>query len=165
MEEFLKTEWFIVFLIIIAFTLAIIIFALYCKLNNLSRNYKKFISKFEQGTSIEEDLENYAYKVNKVEEQYAKMNGDIVEIKNKMNTCIKKVGVVRYNAFEDVGSNLSFVVALLNEKNDGITLNGIYARESSNIFAKPIENGKSKYAISNEENEAIKKAIENEGIK
>ena len=67
----------------------------------------------------------------------------------------------RYNAFKDTGSDLSFTLALLDEKNDGIVLNGIYARDSSNIYAKPIEKGESKYILSNEEKEAINRAINN----
>ncbi len=75
----------------------------------------------------------------------------------------EKVGIVRYNAFQDTGSDLSFALALLDEKNNGVVLNGIYSREMSNIYAKPVENGKSKYTISEEENLAIEKAINGDG--
>ena len=49
---------------------------------------------------------------------------------------------------------------MLDENNSGVVLNGIYSREMSNIYAKPVENGKSKYTISEEEMEAIEKAVE-----
>ena len=71
------------------------------------------------------------------------------------------IGLVRYNAFKDTGSDLSFTLALLNEENTGIVLNGIYSREMSNIYAKPVEKGKSTYTLSEEENQAINKAINN----
>ena len=77
-----------------------------------------------------------------------------------MSKTIKKVGIVRYNAFKDTGSDLSFALALLNDNNDGVVLNGIYSREMSNIYAKPIKGGKSTYTISDKEQEAINKAIE-----
>ena len=67
--------------------------------------------------------------------------------------------MVRYNAFKDVGSDLSFALALLDEQNNGIVLNGIYSRDMSNIYAKPIENGKSTYVVSEEEAQAIQKAM------
>ena len=165
MEEFIKSEWLGFLLLIVFVILVIVVTVLLYKFNNLSKKYKKFISKFENGSNIEENLENYEYKVRKVEERYAKIDGDIADINTEISKCIKKVGIVRYNAFEDVGSNLSFVVALLNDNNNGIVLNGIYARESSNIFAKPIENGECSYVMSNEEKDAIKKAINSEGIK
>ena len=52
---------------------------------------------------------------------------------------------------------------MLNDNNDGVVLNGIYSREMSNIYAKPIKAGKSKYTISEQEQEAIDKAIESNG--
>ena len=51
-------------------------------------------------------------------------------------------------------------LALLNKNNDGVVLNGIYSREMSNIYAKPIKNAESTYTLSNEEKEAIKRAVE-----
>ena len=60
---------------------------------------------------------------------------------------------------ENNGSNLSFALAILNEHNTGIVLNGIYGRDTSNIYAKPIVEGKCEYALSNEEKDALDKAI------
>ena len=74
--------------------------------------------------------------------------------------CIQKVGIVRYSAFQDTGSDLSFSLALLDEKDNGVVMNGIYSREMSNIYAKPVEAGKSSYTLSEEEQQAIKKAME-----
>ena len=65
-----------------------------------------------------------------------------------MALCIQKIGIVRYSAFRDTGSDLSFTLAMLDENNDGVVLNGIYSREISNIYAKPVKNGKSEYTIS-----------------
>ena len=70
--------------------------------------------------------------------------------------------LMKYNAFKDVGSDLSFALAILNNQNDGIVLNGIYSRETSNIYAKPVIKGESTYTLSEEEKEAIKKAINQE---
>lgn len=130
------------------------------RMSNLNKKYKEFMKKLGNGKNIEEDLEAYMYRVNKVEEQ----NVDIIErcksIEKQVMKSIQKVGIVRYNAYEDTGSNLSFALAMLDESNNGIVLNGIYSREMSNIYAKPIENGKSSYAISEEEQQAINKAIQ-----
>ena len=54
---------------------------------------------------------------------------------------LKKIGLIRYNAYKDTGSNLSFALAILNENDTGIVLNGIYGRDTSNIYAKPVVNG------------------------
>ena len=71
--------------------------------------------------------------------------------------------MVRYNAFKDTGSDLSFTLALLDEHNDGVVLNGIYSREMSNIYAKPVKNGTSTYTMSDEERQAVQKAINSDG--
>ena len=74
-----------------------------------------------------------------------------------MKKSIQKVGIIRYNAYKDTGSDLSFTLALLDENNNGVVLNGIYSREMSNIYAKPIENGKSTYTLSDEEQKGDRK--------
>ena len=61
-------------------------------------------------------------------------------------------GFAKFLAFlSDNGSDLSFALALLDNQNNGVLLNGIYSREMSNIYAKPIYNGESPYALSEEE--------------
>ena len=100
------------------------------------------------------------YKVERVEKQNAEILGSIDKIKKDQKQVIQKVGMVRYSAFQDTGSDLSFTLALLDKNNNGVVLNGIYSREMSNIYAKPVENGKSTYTLSEEEQQAINKAIE-----
>ena len=83
------------------------------------------------------------------------------QLDNTISTCVQKIGLVRYSAFKDTGSDLSFTLALLNEENTGVVLNGIYSREMSNIYAKPVEKGVSTYTLSEEEKQALNKAINN----
>ena len=83
----------------------------------------------------------------------------LVTLNDKTNKCFQKTGMVRYNAFKDTGSNLSFALAILDRENNGIVLNGIYSRDTSNIYAKPVKAGKSEYKLSEEEEEAIDKAV------
>ncbi len=158
--EMIKSEVFLlgiaIFLIILSIGFLILIF----KFSTLNKKYKDFMQKLGNGKNLEEDLETYMYRVNKVEQQNNEITNQLEALDQELIKCIKKVGMVRYNAFKDVGSDLSFTLALLNEKNDGIVLNGIYAREMSNIYAKPIENGKSKYTLSEEEVQAIQKALD-----
>ena len=134
------------------------------KLHSINKNYKTFLKKLGNGENIEEDLENYMYRVERVEKQNAEIRNLIETIDTNMDNCIQKIGMVRYNAFKDTGSDLSFALAMLDEKNNGVVLNGIYSREMSNIYAKPVEKGKSKYTLSEEEQQAIQKAIEDNGI-
>lgn len=147
------------FILLIAFLVAI------AKISKLDKKYKKFMQKLGNGKNIEEDLENYMYRVDRVEKQNGEINSIIKGLDKDLEKCIQKIGIVRYNAFKDVGSDLSFTLALLDENDDGVVLNGIYSREMSNIYAKPVEKGKSSYTLSEEEQKAIKKAVEFNGVR
>lgn len=155
---------FLMILAVINFGLLIGFFVSIIKISKLNKKYKNFMLKVGNGKNIEEDLENYMYRVERVEKENGEIKSFIKSIDKDLEKCIQKVGIVRYNAFKDTGSDLSFALALLDENNDGVVLNGIYSREISNIYAKPVQNGKSNYTISEEEQEAIKKAVESEQV-
>lgn len=143
--------------IVIVLLLAFLI--LLWKVISLNKRYKKFMVKLGEGKDIQEDLENYMYRVERVEKQNAEILNQINGLDKDLEGCIQKVGILRYSAFQDTGSDLSFTLALLDEHDDGVVFNGIYSREMSNIYAKPIEKGESRYTLSPEEEEAIKRAI------
>ncbi len=162
MEEIINTigmNNIIIISIAINFILLIAFLVATAKISKLNRKYKEFMQKLGNGKNIEEDLENYMYRVERVERQNGEINSVIKGLDKDLKKCIQKIGIVRYNAFKDVGSDLSFTLALLDENDDGVVLNGIYSREMSNIYAKPVEKGKSSYTLSEEEQEAIKKAV------
>ena len=146
--------------LIIVLLIAFLLF--FWKVVGLNKRYKKFMLKVGEGKDLQEDLENYMYRVERVENQNADILNQINGLDKDLEGCIQKVGILRYSAFQDTGSDLSFTLALLDEHDNGVVFNGIYSREMSNIYAKPVENGKSKYTLSEEEQEAIKRAIESD---
>ena len=157
--EILKTDSYLLIssvITIILFIGFLIVLISNIKLNN---RYKSFMKKIGNGKNIEEDLGNFMNKVDRVEKQNTEIISFCKNLDEDVSKCIQKIGIVRYSAFKDTGSDLSFAVALLDEKNNGVVFNGIYSREMSNIYAKPVENGNSKYTLSDEENEAIEKAV------
>ena len=158
--EFLRSDTFLILYMILMIILFIGLFIMIVKFSTLNKRYKNFMKKLGEGKNIEEDLGTYIYRVEKVEKQNLEISNYIKNLDEDLTRCIQKVGIVRYNAFKDTGSDLSFALALLDENNNGVVLNGIYSREMSNIYAKPVENGKSKYAVSQEEEQAIQKAVD-----
>ena len=162
--QFMRTDTFLygIMAMIIVLLLGWIIMMI--RFSKLNKRYENFMKKLGEGKNLEEDLETYLYRVDKVENQNAKILGQIKNIEEDVSKCVQKVGMVRYSAFKDTGSDLSFTLALLNENNDGVVLNGIYSREMSNIYAKPVEKGKSSYTLSEEEAQAIQKAIDSNNI-
>ena len=158
-SEFIRTDMFIY--IIIGNNILLLILYLFSmfKLTKINKNYKKFMKKIGNGNNIEEMLKKYITKVEEIDTK----NDEIVKycnkLKDEISLSIKKVGMIRYSAFKNTGSDLSFALALLNDANDGIILNGIYSREMSNIYAKQIRNGKCNNKLSEEESKALEIAI------
>ena len=158
--DFLKTNNFLVVMSVLVILLIIGFIIMIIKLSSINKKYKTFMKKLGNGENIEEDLENYIYRVERVEKENNQIRNLIDSLDSNMENCIQKIGMVRYNAFKDTGSNLSFALALLDEHNNGVVFNGIYSREMSNIYAKPVEKGQSKYTVSEEEKEAIQMAVD-----
>jgi len=73
-------------------------------------------------------------------------------------THIQRVGLVRFNPFNETGGDQSFCLGLLDEKGDGIVLSCLHARDRTRVYAKPVSKGKSQYELSKEEVVAITKA-------
>ncbi len=157
--NFLKTDLFFIIILLGIILLLILYISNSIKLSKLRKSYKQFMKKLGKGEQIDEILKKYIDTVEKVEETQEELENYCNKLDENMNTCIQKVGLVRYSAFKDTGSDLSFTLAILDKYNDGIVLNGIYSREMSNIYAKPVKDGKSTYTLSDEEKEAIEKAI------
>ena len=81
------------------------------------------------------------------------------EHRNLLEGCLQKVGVVKFDAFEDVGGEQSFVAALLDSSKNGIVLSSLYGRQESRLYAKGIVNGEGDRALSDEERRALDKAL------
>ncbi len=152
----LKMELFI--LICVNFFLIVVLFLMNisnkAKIKKLKNKYNKFMNGLGD-VSIEELLEDCINKVNNVQGKNKDIEYQLNTIKRNMYYCVQKVGIVRYNAFDDVGSDLCFSIALLDNNDDGVVISSLYARDSSSTYAKPVSRGKSRYALSAEEIKAI----------
>lgn len=158
--EFIRTDmflWLILFINIILFILYIIN-VIYMK--KTKKEYHSFIQKLGNGNNIEDILKHQLNKLEELDSKNQELYSFCKDINQNMKQCIQKVGIIRYSAFKDVGSDLSFAVALLDEENSGVVFNGVYSSEASNIYAKPIIKGESKYRITEEEKQAIQIAMQ-----
>ncbi len=159
MLDFLRTDAFLILLFILNIVLLIWSIVSNVRIKNIRKNNKEFMRKLGNGKDFAEDLTRYMDKVVNLERELGDTNIVCKSLDKRIKGCVQKVGIVRYNAYNDTTSNLSFALAMLNEDNDGVVLNGIYSREMSNIYAKPIQNGKSSYTMTQEEQDAVFKAI------
>lgn len=127
---------------------------------SLKDKYKKLV-KGTSGKNIEAILMDHIQNVENVQNELQAFYRKLDILENRINFCVQKVGIIRYNAFQDTGSDLSFSIALLNGSNDGIIITGIHGRAESMSYAKPIKDGKSNYSLSVEELQALNRAKEN----
>ena len=161
--EFVKTDSFLIFSFFIIIILLVLVLSCMYKIFKINKNYIILMKKIGNGNDLDKILSEYLKDVKEIKEDNAQIKAYYTKLDYDFNNCIQKIGLVRYNAFKDVGSDLSFAIALYNN-NNGVVLNGLYGSESSNIYAKPIKNGESSYQLSSEEKYAIEIAEQNKNF-
>lgn len=154
--ELMETYYVIIIVINTVLILILFILLLSVKINfkKFKLRYKKIMDETKE-KSVEKMLCDVFNFTNETSLKNKELQYKLNKIEKNLQHCIQKVGVVRYNAFDGVGSELSFAIALLDDNDDGVVINGIYARESSTTYAKLIKGGNSKHVLSAEEIQAI----------
>ncbi|NLM45757.1 MAG: DUF4446 family protein [Firmicutes bacterium] len=138
--------------------LFVLIIILFLHIRALNRRYKAFMSTSD-GFSLEKALLHLQAEF-AVMRKTMQTNGQaLADLQEKMQRSLQAVGFVRFNAFPHSGGELSFALALLDSEASGVVISSIYGREESRMFAKPVSGGKSPYALSSEEEEAIRRAM------
>ncbi len=99
-----------------------------------------------------------AERIDSLTKQLESVGGRLQAAESQGQRSIQKVGIVRYNPFEDTGSNQSFVLAILDARGDGFVLSSLHSRQATRVFLKQINKGKAETALSEEEAEAIRRA-------
>ena len=128
------------------------------KLKKVEQRYSEFISNFNSNENIENTFKEINKMVNNVNEENKIIHANCKSLEKQLNECFQNIGIVKYDAFDDVGSKLSFAIALLDNKDNGFIINSVYGRSASNVYAKRIENGNSTQTLSEEEIKALNKA-------
>ena len=149
--------YIILALVLLILVLIIIMCVNVVRMKKLQKRFEKFMSK--EDVNLEELLVQYTKKLNVLLQNEKEMQTSIEHMEKAVKNCVQKVGVVRYQAIQNMGADLSYTVALLDENDDGVVFNGIYGRDGCYTYAKPIQEGKSTYNLSDEELLAIEKAI------
>jgi hypothetical protein len=81
------------------------------------------------------------------------------ELETSTGRSLQKVGVVRFNPFQDSGGDQSFAIALLDQRGSGVVVSSLHGRAETRIFAKQVTNGRSTHSLSDEEQQAIREAL------
>jgi hypothetical protein len=104
-------------------------------------------------------LEGHAKSLQRLEAAVRALNSTDKGQQQLIEGAVRRVGLVRYDAFEDVGGRLSFSCALLDDHGNGVVVTSINGRQDTRVYAKPITGGRSPYNLSVEEEEAIRQAL------
>ena len=127
------------------------------KFRKLTKRYKSIVGG-STSLSIEETILENVGRAEAAGEKVKFMEQKLEDLYVQIEGCVQRVDIIRYNAFSDTGSDLSYSLALLNNKNNGLLLTGIYGRNEAYTYAKPIIAGKSSYSLSEEEITVLNKA-------
>jgi hypothetical protein len=149
--------------IVVALSLAVVVLAVWVAWLQrsdalLRRRLRRLIGEGE-GVGLDELLDKEFRRLDTVAERVEALNRLHHELEALSQQSIQKVGVVRFNPFADTGGDQSFAVALLDAAGNGVVLSSLHGRADTRIFAKQVQAGRSKHALSDEEQDAIRKAL------
>lgn len=128
------------------------------KIKRLMNRYESFMNGKDAenlGDAIEENFK----QMNEIQKDYEATKQDIDETLQRMKSTFHKMGIVKYDAFKEMGGNLSFTLCLLDDMNTGFILNTMHGRDSSYTYVKEIIKGEAYATLGEEEKEALEKAI------
>lgn len=137
----------------------IILIILLIKQSKLNKKYKKFMSG-ATGQDLENQILARFSDIDSLKINTQIMNKEIDKIKDNISKTYQKIGVVKYDAFKEMGGKLSFVLVLLDKKNNGFLLNSVHSsREGCYTYLKEIIKGESFLELSEDEKKALKQAM------
>lgn len=150
--------YLIIGLAVITLILFVTVIVSLIKMGQLYRRYDRFM-RGKDAETLEDLLIKQLEEVNllKIEDKTNKEN--IRSINRNIRASFQKLGLVRYNAFQGMGGNLSFAIALLDYTNSGFVLNSVHSREGCYMYLKRVDRGQTEVLLGSEEREALEQAL------
>ena len=154
----IPSDLFILALAALVIVLIVIMIINGAKMTRLRKSYRAFMEG-KNGQSLENILEKRLSQVEDVLNSEEENKAKIQTVLEHLDNTYQKVGLVKYNAFNEMGGKLSFSLALLNRKNDGFILNAMHSREGCFTYIKEVIDGNSIIMLADEEKEALEMAL------
>ena len=145
-------------LLILQVALLVVLVLVYDKYKHLEKVFNTFM-KGKNGKSLEESIFERFDKIDEVVDQVEENREEIAELYNRMKTHYQKVGIVKYDAFHEMGGKLSFALCMLDKKDNGYVVNVMHSNDGCFAYIKEIVNGKSYIELGKEEEKAVKQAL------
>ena len=147
-------------LAVISMILLVLVIIQMIQISNLKKKYKKFMGG-KDSRSFEELLGKIVEDNRTILELSDDNRREIRNINKELENSFNKVGIIKYDAFKQMGGMLSFSIALLNEKDNGFILNSVHSTEGCYTYIKEVTAGICEMDLSNEEKEALSRAVKN----
>lgn len=155
--------YIIIGLLAVTLIMIVLYIRVLCKMKKLYRNYDRFM-RGKDAESLEDTIWKQFDRLEKLEEADQEKEGQIERIFENLQKVYQKTGLVKYDAFREMSGKLSYALALLDKDNNGILINSMYSREGCYSYVKGIRKGESGINLSEEEEEALKIAVNGDKI-
>ena len=129
------------------------------QMKKLKKNYRIFMSGKDAKT-LEDTLIQRLDQVDSLLESNEENDSNIKVLSKNMQRTYQKMGLIKYDAFHEMGGKLSFSLAMLDMRNNGFIINAMHTREGCYTYIKEIIDGNSVIVLSEEEQEALKRAMD-----
>lgn len=154
----IDSDYVIMGLAALTVLLLLIVFINIIQMHKLKKKYKMFMDG-KNAKTLEESIMSRMDQIDYLVSSNQKNESDIKTINKNLKSTFQKVGLVKYDAFQEMGGKLSFSLALLNHVNDGFIINAMHSREGCYTYIKEIIDGNSIIALADEEKEALDMAM------
>ena len=128
------------------------------RLSTMRARYREMM-RGTQADDLEDMLIQHIHEVERVAATNAQILEENESIRQFIRHSVVRVASMRFRAFEDMGGDLSYAVAMLDANNDGVIFSSIFARADSRSYIKPIKNGSSDYPLTDEEKGVLREAM------
>ncbi len=136
----------------------IVVVGLLVRTRGLGRRLQR-LTAGATGASLERVLVDHLARVEEVDTRQRQVEQRVSALEGQIPLCVQRVGLVRYDAFEDVGGQQSFSLAMLDAQQNGIVLTSVYSRTDVRVYAKAIRQGQPSHPLSEEEVAALRNAL------
>lgn len=148
-------------LLVLIIILLILLMTTRKRIKKLEAKYEDFM-RGKDGESLEELILNRFDEVDKLKRSDVKKTKALNDIIENLDMAYQKIGIIKYDAFQEMGGKLSFALALLTKENDGFVINAVHSREGCYTYVKEIVKGESYIALAEEEQQALEEAVKSD---
>lgn len=146
--------YFLIGFVVLVVILLVLVILQMLRINKLAKKYEKFMQG-KNAKSLESDIIGLFEDNKFIKSSVEKNKKDICDINKRMESVFQKMGIVKYDAFNQMGGKLSYSLVLLDENDNGFVLNSVHSTEGCYSYTKEIKHGESKISLGEEEKQAL----------